>query len=676
MNPELVHWSGPHGLPRFDRIADEDFGPAFDAALADADAAHRAIAGNPAEPDFANTIAPLETAAQALERVSAVFFTLAGLCSTDRREALQRDIAPRLAAHQARVMMDPALFARVQAVADSPDDLSPQDRRITELTLRDMRRAGAALDPDARDRMAAIRSRMATLSTAFTQNVLADERGFVLSVPDDRLDGLPDQLVAAMRRAAQDRGMAGQVVTLARSLIVPFLEHATDRALREVAWRGWVARGSGEGAGGAGTDNRAIATELLALRHERARLLGYADFAAFKLDTEMARDADQVQTLLDTVWAAARPRVVEEEATLARRMASEGINGPLEPWDWRFYAAAQRRDDLSIDDAEVKPFLSLDAMIAAAFDVAGRLFALEFTPFTAPLWHDDVRAWTVTRKGRHMGVFLGDYFARAGKRSGAWCSALQPQHRMGAGQRAIVVNACNFTPPAQDGAPALLSWDDARTLFHEMGHALHHLLSEVDWPSVSGTAVARDFVELPSQLFEHWLEQPEVLAAHARHVDSGTPLPPDLRDRILAAERAGTGFATTEYLESAMVDLAFHRGEPPADPMAAQAQVLAGMGAPHAVPMRHATPHFAHVFAGDGYSAGYYSYLWSEVMDADAFAAFRETGDVFDPEVAERLERTILARGNSRAADDLWQEFRGRRPGVEPLLQGRGLLPG
>ncbi|MBV0891999.1 M3 family metallopeptidase [Paracoccus sp. Z118] len=676
MNREIFDWTGPHGLPRFDLIADEDFAPAFDAALAEAEAAHDAIAANPAAPDFANTIAALETADEPLSRVAAIFYSLAGLQSNDRREALQRELAPRLAAHHARIAMDPRLFARVQEVAERADSLAPQDRRITELALRDLRRAGAALDPAARKRMADLRGRLATLTTEFSQHVLTDEREFVLPVPDDRLGGLPADLLAAMRAAARERGMEGQVVTLARSLIVPFLEHSADRALREAAWRGWAARGSGQGAGGAATDNRAIVAEILALRHERAQLLGYPDFAAFKLETEMAQTADQVQALLDEVWAAARPRVLRDEAELTERMARSGTNGPLESWDWRFHAAARRRDRLAVDDAEVKPYLPLDGMIAAAFDVAGRLFGLTFTPFDAPLWDAHVRAWDVRRDGRHMAVLLGDYFARPGKRSGAWCSALQPQHRMGDGQRAIVLNACNFTPPAGEGAQALLSWDDARTLFHEFGHALHHMLSDVDWPSISGTSVARDFVELPSQLFEHWLEQPEVLDTHARHVATGEPLPAALRERILAAEKADAGFATTEYLESAMVDIAFHLGAPPADPMDAQTDLLGAMGAPKAVPMRHATPHFTHVFSGDGYSAGYYSYLWSEVMDADAFAAFRETGDAFDRETAQRLERAILSQGGARPADELWTEFRGRKPGVEPLLCGRGLLEG
>ncbi|WP_199261607.1 M3 family metallopeptidase [Paracoccus binzhouensis] len=674
MNPELTHWTGPLGLPRFDRIRDEDFAPAFDACLELAGDAVEAIAANPEPPTFQNTVAALETAEEPLDRLCAIFFTLTGVDSNPAREDLQRRIAPRLAAHGSKVSMDPRLFDRVEAVMQDRDGLPAEDRRLTELTLRGLRRAGAGLTGAARERMAAIRERLAVLSTQFAQNVLTDERDFAMAVPDDGLAGLPDWLLRAMRAAARERGLPGQVVTLNRSLIVPFLEHAEDRALRAAAWRAWTARGSGSGAGGEATDNRPIAAEILALRHERAQLLGYADFASYKLEPEMAGAPENVEALLMQVWAPAKARAEADAARLAQMLHEDGVNGALEPWDWRFYAERRRKAEHDLDEAAVKPYLTLDAMIGAVFDTAQRLFGLEFRPFDAPLWSPDVRAWEITRNGRRMAVFLGDYYARPGKRSGAWCSSLQQQHRIGAGQRPIVVNVCNFTPPEEPGAPCYLGWDDAHTLFHEFGHALHHILSDVAWPSISGTSVARDFVELPSQLFEHWLEQPEVLDRHARHAETGEPMPAALRDRILAARNADQGFATTEYLESALVDLAFHRGAPPADPMARQAELLAGLGASAAIPMRHATPHFAHVFSGDGYSAGYYSYMWSEVMDADAFEAFLERGDAFDPETARKLEQWILSKGDSLPADELWLKFRERKPGVHALLRGRGLL--
>ncbi|SNT71733.1 M3 family metallopeptidase [Paracoccus seriniphilus] len=673
MNSELTCWTGPEGLPRFDLIADEDFAPAFELELAAAEAAHEAIVGNPAPATFDNTIAAMETAEQGLNRLLSVFYTLAGVDSNPARQALQRDFAPRLAAYGSKTSMDPRLFARVKQVAEGMDALPPQDRRITELALRDMTRAGAGLTGEARDRMAQIRSRMAVLTTEFTQNVLTDERDFVLPVSEDQLKGLPDWLLRAMRAAAAERGRSGLVMTLNRSLIVPFLEHAEDRALREVMFKAWTARGTGNGAGGEDSNNLPVAAEILALRHERAQLLGYADFAEYKLAPEMAGKADNVEALLGQVWQAAVARAREDEEKLTAMLHEDGVNGPLEAWDWRFYAQRLRQREHDFDASQVKPYLGLEAMVGAVFDVAKRLYDLDFTAIEAPLWAPDVRAWRVTRAGRLMAIFVGDYFARPGKRSGAWCSSLQKQHKIGAGQRAIVVNVCNFTPPEQPGAPAFLSWDDARTLFHEFGHATHHILSDVDWPSISGTSVAQDFVELPSQLYEHWLEQPEVLDRHARHFQTGEALPADLRDRLIAAGNADAGFATTEYLESALVDLAFHRGTPPRDIMARQGEVLESLGAPAAIPMRHASPHFAHVFAGDSYASGYYSYMWSEVMDADAFAAFEESGNIFDPATARRLEETILSRGGSAPAEELWLAFRERMPGVDALLKGRGL---
>ena len=457
-------------------------------------------------------------------------------------------------------------------------------------------------------------------------------------------------------------------MTLSRSLIVPFLQFSPRRALREKAYEAWTARGANGGA----TDNRALAAEILKLREERARLLGYDSFAAYKLETEMAKTPDRVRDLLMRVWEPARDKAMEDAGILTAMMHEDGVNGALEAWDWRYYAEKRRARDHAIDEAALKPYLSLDAMIEAAFDCAARLFGLAFRPLDVPLYHPDARAWEVTREGRHMAVFVGDYFARASKRSGAWCSAFRQQRKLGGEVRPVVVNVCNFAKPAK-GEPALLSWDDARTLFHEFGHALHQMLSDVTFEMISGTSVARDFVELPSQLYEHWLEVPEVIEAHARHVKTGAAMPKEMLERLLAARNFDQGFATVEYVASALVDLAFHEGAAPADPMAAQAAVLEAIGMPPAIRMRHATPHFAHVFAGDGYSAGYYSYMWSEVMDADAFEAFEETGDAFDPDTANRLEKWVLSAGGSQEAETLYTAFRGRMPGVEALLRGRGL---
>ena len=669
-NPLLAPFDAPFGLPPFAGLTDQDFAPGFDAALTDARARVAAIETEPGAPTFVNVIAALEVAESLLDRVAAIFYNLASADSNDARQALERDLAPKLAAFSSEVTMNPAIWARLSDLWDRRESLGldAEEARVLTLYHQMFLRAGAALDGTARARMMAVKERLAILSTTFTQNLLADERDWQLALTAADLDGLPEFVIAGARATAGERGQGGYLLTLSRSLIVPFLQFSSRRDLREIAWTAWVVRGANGGA----TDNRAAAAEILALRHERAQLLGYASFADYKLEPEMAKTPAAVRDLLLRVWAPAKAKALADQAVLTQMLNDDGVNGDLAPWDWRYYAERQRKALHDFDEAAVKPYLGLDAMIGAAFDCAGRLFGLTFRPLDLPLYHPDARAWEVTRDGAHVAVFIGDYFARGSKRSGAWMSSFRGQKKLGGAVRPIVVNVCNFAKP-EVGAPALLSWDDARTLFHEFGHGLHGMLSDVTYPMVSGTNVARDFVELPSQLYEHWLSVPEVLARHARHVDSGAPMPDDLRNRLLAARDFGQGFATVEYVASALVDLAFHEGAAPADPMARQRQVLADLGMPHAIPMRHATPHFAHVFAGDGYSSGYYSYMWSEVMDADAFDAFTEAGSPFDAATAKRLEECILSAGGRDAADALYRAFRGRMPGVDALLRGRGL---
>ena len=672
-NPLLADWTGPFALPPFDAIGDDHFAPALDAALDEARARIARIAENPAAPTFANTIEALERADETLDRVLGVFFNLASADSNDKRQELQREFSPRLAAYSSDVSMNEALFARIETLWQARDTLglNAQQARVLFLTRRSFVRAGALLEGGERDRLREIMQRLSVLSTRFVQNLLADEAAWFMELAEDDLEGLPDFLVAAARAAGLEKGAAGPVITLSRSLIVPFLQFSRRRELREKAFNAWTARG----AGGADTDNRAIAAEVLALRHERARLLGYENFAAFKLETEMAKTPQAVRNLLMQVWAPARAAAQNDAEVLTEMMHADGVNAALAPWDWRYYAERRRKAEHDLDEAELKPYFQLDRMIEAAFDTANRLFGLTFTPLDVPLYHPDACAWEVTRNGRHMAVFIADHFARASKRSGAWCSAMRSQQKLAGDIRPIVVNVCNFAKPAE-GEPALLSFDDARTLFHEFGHALHQMLSDVTYPSISGTSVARDFVELPSQLYEHWLEVPEVLRRFATHAETGEPIPDELLHRLLAARSFDTGFATVEYVASALVDLDFHDGPPPADPMARQHRTLTEIGMPEAIVMRHATPHFAHVFAGDGYSSGYYSYMWSEVMDADAFDAFEEAGDVFDRALAERLERHVLSAGGSRDAEALYTAFRGRMPKVDALLRGRGLAGG
>lgn len=670
-NPLLSDWDTPFDLPPFDDISDADFEPAMEAALADARANVAAIADSPDEPTFANTIEALEEADALLSKVLGVFYNLAGADANETREALQRKFSPQLAAYSSDILLNADLFARIDALWEAREDLdlSDEQARLLMMTRRRFVRAGALLEGEDRDRYRAVMERLAVLGTEFTQNLLADERSWHMELNEADLEGLPDFAIDAARAAGEDNGVGGPVVTLSRSLITPFLASSPKRELRRKAYEAYVSRG----ANGGKTDNRAIAAEILKLREERAKLLGYESFAAYKLETEMAGTPEAVEDLLNKVWTPARAAALADAEALEAMLHADGHTGPLEPWDWHYYSGKRRQALHDLDEAKVKPYLQLDRMIDAAFGVANRLFGLEFAPLDVTPYHPDVPVWEVTRGGEHVAVFMGDYFARGSKRSGAWCSAMRSQSRLGGDKFPIVVNVCNFAKP-EKGKPALLSWDDARTLFHEFGHALHQMLSDVTYESLSGTSVARDFVELPSQLYEHWLEVPEVLGEYATHAQTGEPIPADMLDRLIGASTYDAGFATVEYVASALVDLEFHRGSAPADPMQKQAEVLESIGMPRAIRMRHATPHFAHVFSGDGYSSGYYSYMWSEVMDEDAFAAFKEAGGAFDPEVAKSLEDNILSKGGTVEADALYVRFRGKMPEVEALLKGRGLI--
>lgn len=670
-NPLLETWTTPFGIAPFDRISDGDFAPAFETAISEARNTIGAIADNPDPPTFTNTIEAMELAEEGLNNVLGAFYTLAGTDTNEARNALMRDFSPKLAAYGSEITMNLDLFARIEALWDARDDLdlTIEQARVLMLKRRGFVRSGAQIEGEDRDQLTAVKERLAVLGTEFTQNLLSDEADWFLELSEEELDGLPGFVIDAARAAGSEKGVDGPVVTLSRSLVVPFLQFSARRDLRRKAYEAWAARGANGGA----TDNRALATEILILRAERARILGYESFADYKLETEMAGSPYRVRDLLMQVWEPAKAAADADAAVLEEMMHSDGVTGRLEAWDWRYYAERRRKAEHDLDETELKPYLQLDRMIEAAFACAHRLFGLEFAPIDVPLHYPDARAWDVTRNGQHMALFVGDYFARGSKRSGAWCSAMRSQRKLGGEVRPIVLNVCNFAkPPA--GQTALLSYDDARTLFHEFGHGLHQMLSDVTYESVSGTSVARDFVELPSQLYEHWLEVPEVLSEFATHAETGEPMPGDVLDRLLKAATFDTGFQTVEYVASALVDLAFHEGAAPADPMQKQEEVLAEIGMPHAIRMRHATPHFAHVFSGDGYSSGYYSYMWSEVMDADAFAAFEEADGPFDTELARRLEDHILSVGGTEEAEDLYKRFRGRMPGPEALLKGRGLV--
>ncbi|MBO0764945.1 MAG: M3 family metallopeptidase [Hyphomicrobiaceae bacterium] len=674
-NPLLAPWATPFEMPPFGKIRAEHFVPAFNRAFADHIKEVEAIAGDRAKPTFENTIEGLERAGRGLDRVASVFYNLAGTDTDAAIQAIERKIAPRFAKHHMRIYQDAKLFKRVDVLVRGKGKLglTEEQVRVLERYNRGFERAGAALRPKVRERMAAIAERLATLATRFNQNVLADEQAYLLLLEsEDELAGLPEALRAAAAQTAAERGHKGKyAISLARSSIESFLQFSARRDLREQAYKAWRLRG----ANGGKTDNRKIVAEILALRAERARLLGFSTPADAALEFTMAKTPRNVRKLLMQVWKPAKARAAIERAELDKAVLKEGGNFELAGWDWRYYAEKVRKARFDVDESEVKPYLALDRVIAAAFDCASRLFGVGFKERTdLPVYNPEVRSWQVVGKdGRHVGLFLGDYFARPSKRSGAWMSAWRKAHKLDAEEiRPIVVNVMNFAKGAP-GEPALLSLDDARTLFHEFGHALHGLLTDVTYPSVSGTSVERDFVELPSQLYEHWFMAPEVFKSFARHYQSGKPLPEALLGKIKAARNFNQGFATVEYTAAAIVDLDLHalKDTSQLDVDAFEKETLERLGVPAEIGMRHRIPHFQHIIGG--YASGYYSYMWSEVMDADAFSAFEEAGDIFDPALAKKLHDHIYAAGGTRDPAKLYKAFRGRQPKVQALLEKRGL---
>ena len=670
----LTNWQGPLGLPDFTKIGDEDFGPVFDAALKAHEAEINGITANTEQATIENTLQALELAGEALDRVSSIFWCRAGAHTNDTIQAMEREVAPKMSRHFSAISMNEKLFARIDDLYQRRDglQLDAETLRVLERTWKGFVRSGAKLDADGKQRLATINEQLSSLGTTFGQNVLADEREWALFLDGADLAGLPDFLKSAMAEAAETRGQKGRyAVTLSRSIYEPFTTFSERRDLREAAWRAFTRRGQNGGA----SDNTAVVRDMLKLRAEKAKLLGYGSFAALKLDDTMAKTPKAVHDLLDPVWEKALEKAAADQKELERLAAAAGSNEQFAAWDWRFYQEKLRAEKFAFDEAELKPYLQLDHVIAACFDVAMRLFGLTFEEKKGIAgWHPDARVFVVKNAdGSERALFLADYFARSSKRSGAWMSALQSGYSLGKGAKPIIYNIMNFAkPPA--GEAALLSVDEAKTLFHEFGHALHGMLTDVTWPSVSGTSVSRDFVELPSQLYEHWLTVPAVLEKHALHVKTGKPMPKELLDKMLAARTFGAGFATVEFTASALVDMAYHaRSDAPAEPLAFEKETLEKLAMPDTIAMRHRTPHFSHVFAGDGYSAGYYSYMWSEVLDADAFSAFEETGDPFNPALAKKLRENIYAAGGSKDPEELYTAFRGKMPTADAMMVKRGL---
>jgi peptidyl-dipeptidase Dcp len=681
-NPLLQAWDAPYGLPPYASLRAGHFEPALRQAMREHRDEIAAITGQAGEAGFDNTVAAFDRAGRGLDRIASVFYTLTASATSRELQAVQLALAGPMAAHRSAVHLDAALFARIDALHRRRADLglTPEQLRLLERVHLDFQRSGARFEPPARQRYAAVMEDLAQLTTRFAQNLLHDEAVWQLALPDERaLAGLSASLRAAARQAAAERGLPGHAITLSRSLVVPFLTHSTRRDLREQVWRAWVGRGEHAGA----HDNRELARDILRLRHEQAALHGRVCYADHALADTMAGTRGAVQQLLAEVWPLALAAVERERGLLLEAMHDAGEPGvAIEPWDWRFWAERVRLQRYALDDDELKPYFPLEQVAQAAFDCAARLFGLSFTPRAdLPVHHPDVKAYEVRKAGGQVvGVFMSDHLARPNKRSGAWMSALRAQCRnqpAGAdAQLPVILNNCNFARGAP-GEPTLLSLDEARTLFHEFGHGLHGLLSDVNYERLSGTQVLRDFVELPSQIFEHWITEPEVLRRHARHWQTGRPIPDQLIERLQRARQFNQGYETVRYLASAVVDLAVHalpQAEPPADLCAYEAELLQAMGLPHGVGMNHRLVHFQHLFASAGYAAGYYVYLWAEVLDADGYNAFREAGNPFDPAVAERLGRHIYATGNSVEPGAAYAAFRGRAATVQPLLEKRGLL--
>ena len=669
----LTPWAGPYGgVPPFDRVRVADLKPELLAAMAENLAEIDAITTNPQPPSFENTIVALERSGRRLNRVNAIYGVWASTMSTADFQAVEREMQPKLAAFSDKIHQNEKLFQRIAAVYEASAHLSPIQQRLCWYYHSSFVRAGAKLEGSAKLRVAAINERLATLFANFSQNLLADETDHVLYLKDEQeLAGLPEPLRAAARAAATSRGREGEwAIVNTRSSMDPFLTYADRRDLREKVWRTYYSRGDN----GDAHDNKAIITEILALRAERARLLGYVTHAHWRVADSMAKTPEAAMALLMQVWPAAVAREREEVADMQAIADREGAAIKIAPWDYRYYAEKVRKAKYDLDMSEVKPYLQLEKLREGMFWVAQQLYGFTFVQVHGlPVANSDVRVWEVLESCRQpVGLWYFDPYARPGKNSGAWMSEYRGQERLDRPVLPIVSNNCNFAKD-ESGEPLLISWDDAVTLFHEFGHALHGLNSDVLYPSLAGTNVVRDFVEFPSQLNENWLSTPEVLTRFALHYQTGEPIPAALVAKIKSASKFNQGFATVEYLAAALVDMKLHlAGDRRIEPNEFERETLAALGMPPEMVMRHRTPQFAHIFSSDSYSAGYYSYLWAEVLDHDAFKAFIEAGGPYDKDIAKRLHDDIMAIGNSVDPGEAYRNFRGADPKIDGLLQARG----
>jgi peptidyl-dipeptidase Dcp len=674
-NPLLAEWHTEFGVPPFDLVQNEHYLPAFREAMAEHKAEIETIVNNPEAPSFANTIEALDRAGALYSRVSSVFNAVNGANTNDTLQAIDRTLAPERAAHFDDIRLNPALYQRVKTVYDQRDQLglTPEQQKLLEETHKEFVRSGAALDEASQARVREINAKLAELSQAFGQNLLAETNAYELHVTDTTdLGNLADNLVTLAAEEARRRGHeGGWSFTLQRPSINPFLESSPDRELRRQIFMGYAMRGDNDNE----HDNKDIVAQMTALRAERAELMGYPTHATFVLSDNMAETPERVLTFMDQVWAPALRVAKQERADMQRMMNDEGIEGKLEGWDWRYYTEKVRKARYDLDPGLLRPYFEVNAVRDGVFMVANRLYGLTFEERPdLPRWHPDQQAFEVKdADGSHLGILYMDFFARPSKRGGAWMNSLRRQSNLDGYVTPVVTTNFNFPAPAGDG-PSLITFDDALTLAHECGHALHGLLSDVTYESLSGTSVPRDFVEFGSQIMENWMSEPEVLRMYAKHFQTGEVIPDELIDKLQASGTFNQGFITVEYVAAAYLDMAWHSLTGPAaeDVRSFERAEMSRIGLiPEIIP-RYRSTYYAHIFDG-GYSAGYYSYLWAEVLDKDAFQAFKETGDLFDPATAQRLRETILSKGGTRPGMEMYVEFRGREPSIEALLEARGL---
>jgi peptidyl-dipeptidase Dcp len=671
-NPLLGEWTTPDGVPPYDRIRPEHYEPAFDAALVAARADYRRISDNAAVPTFANTIEAMEGAGRPLGRIASVFFNVASADATDAIQAIEERVTPKLTRLSNETFLDQKLFGRVDRMwkARATLGLDPEQARLLEETHEKFVRAGAALQPAARAQVAAINEELAKLGVEFGQKLLADQKANDGLLTADDVAGLPGDQRRAAAIAAKAAGReGGYLFPATRSAAEPFLTASPNRSAREQIWRAFVMRGDN----GNANDTNAIIAKLVTLRIKRAKLLGAQSHAEFVLEDQMAKTPEAAMDLLMKVYRPALERAKEELRDITAHAARDGIS-TVEPWDWRYYAEQVRKERYALDEAAIKQYMPLDGWVAALFDTTNKLYGITaHERKDVPVYADGVRVWELREAdGRKIGLFYADWFARPTKRPGAWMNSLRDENSL-FGEQAIVVNNQNIVPPAP-GQPALISIDEAETLFHEFGHGLHGLLSKVRYPSLSGTAVSRDFVEFPSQVYEHWVMQPQVLRKYARNA-AGEPMPEAMMQSLIKARTFNQGYLTVQQLSSAILDMRLHSlTSLPAnfDARTWEAAQLKDLDVPEEIGMRHRLAHFSHIFDG-GYSAGYYAYTWAEVMDADGFEAFTEAGNIFDPTLAAKLRREILERGNTRDPVESYTAFRGRMPSPDALLRNRGL---